>query len=81
MTQPAATSLKEALSELAAARDQARVKLHLLSMDAQAKWRELESKVEALQKTAAHDAERMADESAAKARELAHSVRKFVEHL
>jgi hypothetical protein len=77
----ASTSLKEALTDLVAARDEARIKLHLLSMDAQSKWRDLESKVDALQKTAAEDVERMADESAAKARELARSVRTFVEHL
>lgn len=82
MTQKhAADSLKDAISDLTAARDQARLKLHLFSMEAQAKWRDLEAKVESLQKSAQTEAEHLADESAAKARELAGAVRKFVETL
>lgn len=76
---PASQSLKEALVDLEAARDQARLKLHLWSMDAQMKWKELESKVQSFQHSAESEAERITDESAAKARELARTVRKFVE--
>lgn len=76
---PASQSLKEALVDLEAARDQARLKLHLWSMDAQTKWKQLESKVQSFQQSAETEAERITDESAAKARELARTVRKFVE--
>lgn len=76
---PASQSLKEALVDLTAARDQARLKLHLWSMDAQVKWKELETKVQSFQQAAETEAERITDDSAAKARDLARTVRKFVE--
>lgn len=76
---PASESLKEALTELATARDQARVKLHLLSLDAQQTWSDLERRIGELQSSAEREATRLADDSARTAHDLARTVREFVQ--
>jgi len=73
-------ALKEAADELGAARDAARLKLHLLSMDARKTWDELESRVQAVQQELSGEGEKVAAASATAARDLARSIRKFVEH-
>ena len=60
----ATESFKEALADLGRARDQAKLKLHLLSLDAQSKWTELEGKIENLERSAEHEFEKAANASA-----------------
>ncbi len=71
--------LIEAKQELEAAREAARLKLHLLSMDARGKWDDLEKKFQGLQADLSETGEKVGETSAAAARDLAHSIRKFVE--
>lgn len=49
MTESKAHSSKELLDALSAARDRARLQLHLLSLDARERWQELETKLVRLQ--------------------------------
>jgi CBS domain-containing protein len=73
------SSLNEALEDLKAARDEARLQLHLLSMEARQRWHELEAKLEALDAEAVDRGEKAARNVVSKARELAGSVRAFIE--
>jgi hypothetical protein len=71
--------LEDAKRELEAAREVARLKVHLLSMDARRTWDELNGRVESLQKDLGKHGEEVGQASAAAARDLARSLRKFVE--
>jgi hypothetical protein len=72
-------ALHEAVEELDAAREVVRLRLHLLSMDARRGWDGLEEKVKELQHDLVQSGEKVGEASAIAARELARSVRKFVE--
>jgi hypothetical protein len=72
-------TLTEAVEELDAAREAARLKVHLLSMDARRTWDELEGSFSSLKKDLARESEKAAEASAVAARDLARSIRKFVE--
>jgi hypothetical protein len=48
MTAPSPTkNLADALAELASVRDEARVQMHLFSLEAKQRWNEIEAKIEA----------------------------------
>jgi hypothetical protein len=73
------TALDEAKQELEAAHEVARLKLHLLSMDARHAWDDLEGKFQALQDDIGKRSEELGQASAEAARDLAGSIRKFLE--
>src|SRR5688572_19703776 len=72
-------SPKELIDALATARDRARVQLHLLSLDAREDWRELESKLDALQSKVERDGEKLTESAMKKARELTHAVKDLLQ--
>lgn len=66
-------TLSDALAELASVRDEARVQMHLLSLEAKQRWNELEAKLEALPSDGA------ADTAITRLRELTRLARAFVD--
>jgi len=78
-TKESTKALSEAVGELDAAREAAKLKLHLLSMDARRTWDEIEDSFLSLKQSLAQQSEKTAESSAVAARELARSLRKFVE--
>lgn len=70
----------QALAELAAARDEARVRMHLLSMEARERWRELESAIESWEARLGQGGERAGDAVLTGVRGLRQSVRQLFEH-
>ena len=72
-------ALDEAVRELEAAREAARLKVRLLSMDTQRAWHDLEGKIEALTFNLKQRSEKAAESSAVAARDLARSVRQFIQ--
>lgn len=79
MSNKAKESLNKALDELERARDEARVGLHLLSMEAKEKWSDLESKLLEIDDEVRAKGETASEASAAKVHEVARTVREFVE--
>jgi len=75
-TTQAKTALNEAIDDLKQARDQARLRLHLSSMEAKQRWNKLEASVEESIRRGRDEATEMA---VTKARELAKSVREFTQ--
>jgi len=71
-------SAKELIDALATARARASVQLHLLSRDARDSWRELESKIDAIQVKLENDGDRLSASAAKKVRELTHSVKELL---
>lgn len=67
----------EILNDLTMLRDEARVQLHLLSMDARKRWDSLETELTQLEQKLANDAEHVSESAVASARGLASSVKKF----
>ncbi len=78
-TKEPSKALSEAVDELDAAREAARVKMHLFSMDARHAWDEIEGSFLSLKRDLAQQGEKAAETSATTARDLARSIRKFVE--
>jgi vacuolar-type H+-ATPase subunit H len=72
-------ALHDAVVELEAAREAARLKLHLFSMDAKRTFEDLEDRAKELQNKLTEESEKVAESSAVAARDLARSIRKFVE--
>jgi transcription elongation GreA/GreB family factor len=72
-------ALKEAVEELNAARETVRLKLNLISLDAKEAWREIETRLHETQNALNGKSEHAAEVSAKSARNLARSIRKFVE--
>lgn len=72
-------SAKELIDALATARARARVQLHLLSLDARDSWRELESKIDAMQAKVESDGDRLSASAAKKVRELTQSVKELLQ--
>jgi predicted transcriptional regulator len=66
---------KELIDSLTTTRDRARVQLHLLSLEAKQRWRELESKLDSLQSKIERDEERLSDSAINKVRELTQAVK------
>jgi CBS domain-containing protein len=61
---------REPIEELTALRDEAKLQLHLLSMDARTRWNELEREIAALEEHANRDGEKAADALQETARRL-----------
>jgi hypothetical protein len=78
-TRESSKALSQAVSELDATREAAKLKVHLLSMDARRTWDEVEGSFLSLKKSLAQQGEKAAESSATAARDLARSLRKFVE--
>jgi CBS domain-containing protein len=68
----------DALRELAATRDTVRLQLHLLSMDARARWNELEAVLESMESEFQGMSDRPSDVVVAKVRALTETVKDFV---
>lgn len=69
---------REILADLTTLRDETRVQLHLLSMDARARWQKLETRVEGLERELDSRAEKMSESMAAKAHSLKQEVKAFL---
>ncbi len=67
------------LDTLAAARDQVRLNLHLLSLDTRQKWDELEGKILNLESKIGQEAEALSEATANAAIDLSGSVKEFVD--
>ena len=79
MSNKANHSLTKAVEELTRARDEVKVGLHLLSMDAKEKWKGLESRLLEIDDELRAKGEAMGDTSAEKVHEVAKTVREFIE--
>jgi hypothetical protein len=64
---------------LIAARDEVRLKAHLLGMEGKKHWDELETKIFSLEERLGRKAEQMTEATAVSAMELADSVKKFMD--
>lgn len=81
MARAAATTthgLNEAIRELIAARDEARLQVHLFSLEARQGWEELEDSLAELEERLAQGGGKLADAALTKTIELTQSVRSFV---
>ena len=67
----------EALKELSSARDEARLRLHLLTMEARGRWAELEQRLDSFEQDLVGSGEHATEVTLSKARHLAQSVRAF----
>ena len=74
------SDLARPLDLLSSARDQVRLSLHLLSLDARQKWSELESKILSLENTIGQEAESISETTASAAIDLSGSVKAFVDN-
>ncbi len=68
----------DVLRDLQAARDEAKVQIHLMSMEARNRWRELESALEAVEQKVNHGGEKAAEALLGATVNLTQSVREFV---
>src|SRR5687768_5751005 len=72
------TGSQDVWNELAAARDEVRVRLHLLSLEARERWQELETKIETLEHGVSERGEKIGDAAVTKARDLTQLIKNFV---
>lgn len=72
------SGLQQAIQELMTARDEARAQMHLFSMEVRQRWSELEDKLLSLEHRAGLDTDK-GEGAVARARELTHAVREFVQ--
>jgi hypothetical protein len=79
MSEKAKQSLEQALGELERARDEIKVRLHLLSREAKNQWDGLEARLRDLDSELRTKTEAASESSAEKVREVAKTVREFVE--
>jgi hypothetical protein len=79
MTLETQDALKETVEELRAARETARLKLHLLSLDAKEAWKEVEARFQETETALSERSDHAAEAAARAARDLARFVRKFLE--
>jgi hypothetical protein len=79
MTRETSEALKETVEELNAARETVRLKLHLLSLDAKEAWKEVEARFQETENALGGRGEQAAELAASAARDLARSIRKFLE--
>ena len=71
---------KTPLEFLSAAREQMRLSLHLLNLDARQKWDELEGKILSLENKLGQGAESITEATASAAIDLTGSVKEFVDN-
>ncbi len=71
-------SSKEALDELTRARDEARIQIHLLSMEAADRFRELEANLDTLERKVEEGGEKAAEAVSGRVREVTQNVRDFL---
>lgn len=77
-----AQARQRTMTQLARLRDEARVKLHLLSIDTRQRWTDIEQAIVTLETRAAHEGEKATELLTESARELTRSVGDFmVSHL
>jgi hypothetical protein len=74
-----AIDLSHPLEFLSSAREQMRLSLHLLSLDARQKWDELEGKILSLEHKIGQEAEAATEATASAAIDLSGSVKSFVD--
>ena len=79
MSKESTKALNEAVEELEAAREAARLRLHLFSLDARRALEGLEDKAKEFHALLVGESERTADASAEMARDLARAIRKFAQ--
>ena len=72
------TTTREILTEMTQTRDVVRVKLHLLSLEAQDQWRELEVALENIERKLSQSGEELADALRERAEKLIRAVRDFL---
>lgn len=72
-------SVRNVLNDFESIRDEARLKLHLLSMDARDSLKDLEGKADDLQRDLENNADQLGAAAASKAKVLAQQARSFVE--
>ncbi len=75
-----ANSLTNPLEFFSSAREQIRLSLHLLNMDARQKWDELEGKILSLENKLGQEAESLSEATANAAIDLTGSVKDFVDN-
>jgi len=75
-----AFDLSHPLQTLSAAREQMRLNIHLLSMDARQKWSEFETKILSLESKLGQEAESLSEATASAAIDLSGSVKDFVDN-
>lgn len=71
-------SRKEALAELASARDEAKVQLHLFSLEARERWQELEKVIDTLEFKIGQSSEKAAEGFVSKVREATRTAKEFL---
>jgi hypothetical protein len=74
-----AIDLTHPLESFSSAREQMRLSLHLLSLDARQKWDELEGKILSLEHKIGQEAESISEATASAAIDLSGSVKEFVD--
>jgi hypothetical protein len=74
-----AIDLSHPIEYFSAAREQMRLSLHLLSMDARQKWSELEGKILNIESKIGQEAEAISEATASAAIDLSGSVKEFVD--
>ena len=79
MSEKAKHSLEQAVGELERARDEIKVRLHLLSREAKDQWNDLETRLRDLDGELRAKTESASESTAEKVREVAKTVREFVE--
>jgi hypothetical protein len=72
--------LSHPIETFSAAREQIRLSLHLLNMDARQKWTELEAKILNLESRIGQEAESLSEATASAAIDLSGSVKEFVDN-
>ena len=72
--------LSHPLETLSAAREQMRLNLHLLNLDARQKWSDLETKILNLEHKIGQEAESLSEATASAAIDLSGSVKDFVDN-
>jgi hypothetical protein len=74
-----AIDLSHPIESINSARDQMRLSLHLLSLDARQKWDEFEAKILTLESKIGQEAESLSEATASAAIDLSGSVKDFVD--
>lgn len=73
------SNLQKALAELESTRDRIRVQLHLLSMEAKDRWKDIEQRLEVLEQQAGEEASKASEATLNKAQDLSNKLRAFLE--
>jgi predicted transcriptional regulator len=73
-------SVREALKELVSVRDEAHLQVHLLSMEARERWKELETSLDGLERKINQGGEKATEAMLAGVRSLTHTVKDFLKN-